>query len=292
MTLVDLVARRAHAGQMRGRRQRGLGEDALHRRVGALARRAARAVGHRHEIRPQRREPLDRLPQRALHLLGLRREELERDVDAGAPTWRLARIEITDHHATPCARRHHREPRIAREPERHGDLSFRARLGRQRAMQRHVEPGRAHPLRDRLGREAEAQMRVLLAQEFEVMRREVDDQQPPLRAQRARGLGDRARTVVEEVQHLMDHDDVEGVLRHRQLVDVALAHAAMLQAGALEPRARERQHVERHVDAEPALDARARTARACVRCRCRDRAASGSADPRARSGSRSRPPRR
>ena len=99
-------------------------------------------------------------------------------------------------------------------------------------------------------------MRVLLAQEFEVVRREVGDQQPALRTQRARGLGDRARTVVEEVQHLVDHHDVEGVLRDGKLVDVALAHAAMLQAGALEPRTRERQHVERHVDAEPALDAR------------------------------------
>ena len=97
-------------------------------------------------------------------------------------------------------------------------------------------------------------MRVLLAQEFQIVRREVDHQQPPLRAQRARGFGDRARAVVEEVQHLMDQHDVEGILRHRQFVDVALAHAAMLQAGALQPRARERQHVERHVDAEPALD--------------------------------------
>ena len=42
--------------------------------------------------------------------------------------------------------------------------------------------------------------------------------------------------------------------RHREIVDVALPHAAMAQAGALEPRARERQHVERQVDAEAALD--------------------------------------
>ena len=88
---VDLIARRADASEMRGRRQRGLGEDALHRRVRALARRAARAVRDRDEIRPQGAKPLDRVPQRALHLVGLRREELERDVDARMPTWRLAR---------------------------------------------------------------------------------------------------------------------------------------------------------------------------------------------------------
>ncbi len=52
----------------------------------------------------------------------------------------------------------------------------------------------------------------------------------------------------------MDDDDVERVARQRQIVDVALAHAAMLQAGAVEPRARQRQHVERQIEAEAALD--------------------------------------
>ena len=54
-------------------------------RVGALARRTAGAVGDRHEVRPQRREPLDGLPERALHLVGLRREELERARGGGVP---------------------------------------------------------------------------------------------------------------------------------------------------------------------------------------------------------------
>ena len=40
----------------------------------------------------------------------------------------------------------------------------------------------------------------------------------------------------------------------RQIVDVALPHAAMLQAGALQPVARQQQHVERQIEAEPALD--------------------------------------
>ena len=86
---VDLLARRRDAGQMRGRFERGLLADAAHRRVGALARRAAGAVGHRDEARPQRFEPLDRGPQPLFHLLRLRREELERDA-------RRAGVEIAD----------------------------------------------------------------------------------------------------------------------------------------------------------------------------------------------------
>ena len=49
----------------------------------------------------------------------------------------------------------------------------------------------------------------------------------PAGPQHARRLGDGARAVVEEVQHLMDDDDVEGILRQREVVDVALPHAAM-----------------------------------------------------------------
>ena len=97
-------------------------------------------------------------------------------------------------------------------------------------------------------------MRVLLAQELEIVRREVDDQQPALRPQHAGRLADRARAVVEEVQHLVDDHHVERVARQRQVVDVALPHAAMAQAGAVEPGARHGQHVEREVDAEAALE--------------------------------------
>ena len=123
-------------------------------------------------------------------------------------------------------------------------------------MQRDVEAGGLHPLRHGLGRKAEPAMGVLLAQEFQIVRREIDHQQPAAGPQHARRLADGARAVVEEVQHLMDDDDVEGVLRQREIVDVALAHAAMAQARAVEPRARQRQHVERQIDAEAALDPR------------------------------------
>ena len=55
----------------------------------------------------------------------------------------------------------------------------------------------------------------------------------------------------------MQDDDVEGVVGERQVVDVALPHAAMFQARALQPVARQQQHVERQIEAEPALDLRA-----------------------------------
>ena len=100
----------------------------------------------------------------------------------------------------------------------------------------------------------EAAVRVLLAQEFQIVRREIDHQQAAARRQHARGLADRAAAVVEEVQHLMDDDDVERARRHREIVDVALPHAAMAQARALDAGAGEQQHVERQVDAEPALE--------------------------------------
>ena len=74
---VDLGAGRGDASEMRRRRQHGLGEDAFHRRVGALARRAAGAIGDGNEIRLERRQPADRLPQRLFHLRGLGRKEFK-----------------------------------------------------------------------------------------------------------------------------------------------------------------------------------------------------------------------
>ncbi len=70
-------------------------------------------------------------------------------------------------------------------------------------------------------------MRELLAQEFLLVRCEVDDQQTPARTQHARRLTDRTRPVVEEVQYLMQDDDIEGTVGERQVVDVALPDAAI-----------------------------------------------------------------
>jgi hypothetical protein len=49
--VVDLALRRADAGQMRGRRQAGLFQDAGDGRMGPLTRGSPRAIGHRYEIR-------------------------------------------------------------------------------------------------------------------------------------------------------------------------------------------------------------------------------------------------
>jgi hypothetical protein len=81
---VDLLARRSDAGQMGGRGQLGFGDDPLDGGVGALAGRAAGAVGHRHKARPERRQRLDRPPQRFGHRFGLGREKFEADGDVAA----------------------------------------------------------------------------------------------------------------------------------------------------------------------------------------------------------------
>ena len=54
-------------------------------------------------------------------------------------------------------------------------------------------------------------MRVLVAQEFEIVRREIDDEQPAAGPQHARRLAESARAVVEEVQHLMNDHGVERI---------------------------------------------------------------------------------
>ncbi len=99
-------------------------------------------------------------------------------------------------------------------------------------------------------------MGVLVAQKLEIMRSKIDHQQAPGGPQHPRRLGDRAPAVVEEVQNLVNDDDVEAVPRQCEVVDVRLTHAAMLEPGTIEPRARQRQHVERQIEAEPALDLR------------------------------------
>ena len=191
--VVDFVSRRGDAGEMRGRRQRGLREDALDGGMRTLAGRAAGAVGDRDEQRIERREPRDRLPQRALHLVGLRREELERNADAAL----VGRMDesaraFTTHHATSrVARLRDDHARISSEPQRHRDLAVRRGIGCQIALQGDVETRGLHPLRHRLGREAEAAMGMLVAQEFEIVRREVDHQQPPAGPQHACRLMDR-----------------------------------------------------------------------------------------------------
>ena len=56
------------------------------------------------------------------------------------------------------------------------------------------------------------------------MRREVDDQQAAARRQHARRLAHGALRIAQEVQHLVHHHGVRGLVGERQIVDVALPH--------------------------------------------------------------------
>jgi hypothetical protein len=64
-------------------------------------------------------------------------------------------------------------------------------------------------------------VRVLVAQEFQRVRREIDENEDAVRPQHARRLGDHGGRPVGIVQDLMDHHRVEGRVRHCQLVHVA-----------------------------------------------------------------------
>ena len=99
-------------------------------------------------------------------------------------------------------------------------------------------------------------MSVLVAQEFQRVRREIDEHEDAVRPQHARRLGDRRGGPVGVVQDLMDHDRVEGRVRHRQLVHVAEPDRPVFEAGPREVDPRDRQHLARLVDAERVLDAR------------------------------------
>ncbi len=52
----------------------------------------------------------------------------------------------------------------------------------------------------------------------------------------------------------MDDDGVERLTQKRQVIDIAMAYAAMFEAGAVEPRARQRQHVARQIKPDAALN--------------------------------------
>ena len=73
-----LAARGTNAGEMRRAGERSFLFDTTDQLVRAIARRAVRAIGHRHEPRRERCEPLHGVPQGFLHRRIGWREELER----------------------------------------------------------------------------------------------------------------------------------------------------------------------------------------------------------------------
>ena len=203
--------------------QRRLAHEAGDRRVRALARRAAGAVGHRDELAAAAaRAARIARPQRLLHLLRLRREELEGDVDLAGAEQPAVAFRAVGHQrvssracAVRAVRRRRRRGRLG-QPQRDRELCpCRSCSGRELARARPARARILQPLRDLLGREAEPVVRVLLAQELELVRREIDDQQPcrPAPARALPRAMARCR-LAQEVQHLM-HDDRVGDCRRR-----------------------------------------------------------------------------
>ena len=86
-------------------------------------------------------------------------------------------------------------------------------------------------------------MLVVTAQIFQIVGREVGDQQVPARTQHARRLGNGAGGVVGKVQDLVNGHRVERGVGEVELVHVALAQRQIFQARPFQVDARHRQHV-------------------------------------------------
>ena len=233
--LVDFALGGLHTGQMRGGHERGFLDQSRHGGVRALARRTAGAVGDGDEPRADRLEAADGLPQALFHLVRLGRKELERHADGGCAlgygTWGHGIwLVLVGIHATTSmvsvdpalpagafASRPRAGARTA-QPEGNGQLvGLRAPLwgcgGRHVLLRENPQSRLLDPLRDLLRGEPEAAMGELLAQEFHLVRRKVDDHEAAGRTQKASGFANGARGIVEKVQDLMQHDDIG--LAHR-----------------------------------------------------------------------------
>ena len=108
---------------------------------------------------------------------------------------------------------------------------------------------------DFIRRKAEPTMRLLLAQLFDRVRREINDDDSPSRAQRRSGFANGARGIVEKMQHLMDDDEIERVAFNRQRINVALTQFDAAQACFGEVGARHLQHRGACINADKPLRA-------------------------------------
>ena len=124
---------------------------------------------------------------------------------------------------------------------------------RQIALKRRLEPGVLHPVTDLRRREAEPVVGMLLAQELEVVRGEVDDQQPAAGREHARRLPDGERRIRQEVQHLMHDDGVGDAVRQAEGVDIAMAHLRARQLRLRQVAAGVGKHRVAEVEADAAL---------------------------------------
>lgn len=89
------------------------------------------------------------------------------------------------------------------------------------------------------------------------MRYEVDDGQGAAWTQHPSGFGERPVGIVEEVHHVVQHDDVDDTVGEIQCGDVAQADLTVVQGTPFEAVAGDGEHVATAIDAEPAADLRA-----------------------------------
>src|SRR5215472_10272689 len=108
-----------------------------------------------------------------------------------------------------------------------GPDHYRQRVSGQMAGRSRVQTSRAAPPRDlRIGK-TEPTMGVLLTQELELMRREIDKDEDTAWTQDARGFGNRRAWPVGVVQHLVYDDCVERRIGQRQLIHVSQPHRSI-----------------------------------------------------------------
>ena len=225
--------------------------------MGALARRAAGAVGHRHEARSERLQPLHRRPEPRLHLRRLGREELEGDQRRHrAGTQRLGGEKSRGEGHDALAKAGASVPASAAMARRAGQRATVSGVpGRSRAASGSRPASRHHAVTS-ASVKPRRRWACSLRRNSSACGREIDDQQSAAGSEHACSLGDDVARTLGIMQHLVDHRRVEGRARQRQLVHVALADRAVAELRALEIDPRHRQHLAREIDADGPLDPR------------------------------------
>ncbi len=112
------------------------------------------------------------------------------------------------------------------------------------------EIGLFHESLDLLAAESQPPMRMLFAQEFVTVRREIDDDEAAAGPQRACRFAHRAGGIIEVVQDLMDDDEIIGIALDRQSVEIALPQMHIAQSRTLQSRARDIEHGRTLIDAD------------------------------------------
>ena len=126
------------------------------------------------------------------------------------------------------------------------------RFGREIVVGYRDKVGLTKPAFDLRSRKTEAAMGLFATQEFMGMRRKINNQQASTGPQPERCLAQDARRIVQKMQHLMQHDEIEPFHLEGQCIDIALAQlGAHLRFGKARPRNRE--HGMAGIDTDEAL---------------------------------------